>query len=197
MAALPLSRVSTPVRRPSPVEGRLSVLAAAVADDIGTGANRRVRRGVTRASAAFARSGSPPALEDGGLLVECSVNLARERRTCGTIGAAQKRGCGSMVEPEPSKLMTRVRFPSPAPRNTTAPPTRRGRFRACAVAGGRMRRREGRGLSVTCPGTPWRPSRPNGRSSRPMRPANRGRTSRRRSRHTGRPHRSRPRTGRG
>ena len=25
------------------------------------------------------------------------------------------RGCGSMVEPQPSKLMTRVRFPSPAP----------------------------------------------------------------------------------
>ena len=25
-------------------------------------------------------------------------------------------GCSSMVEPEPSKLMTRVRFPSPAPR---------------------------------------------------------------------------------
>ena len=27
------------------------------------------------------------------------------------------RGCSSMVEPEPSKLMTRVRFPSPAPEN--------------------------------------------------------------------------------
>ncbi len=33
------------------------------------------------------------------------------------------RGCGSMVEPEPSKLMTRVRFPSAAP-ETARPPTR-------------------------------------------------------------------------
>ena len=31
-----------------------------------------------------------------------------------------KRGCGSMVEPEPSKLMTRVRFPSPAPSDCQA-----------------------------------------------------------------------------
>lgn len=28
---------------------------------------------------------------------------------------SQRRGCSSMVEPQPSKLMTRVRFPSPAP----------------------------------------------------------------------------------
>lgn len=31
------------------------------------------------------------------------------------------RGCSSMVEPEPSKLMTRVRFPSPAPKNKQEP----------------------------------------------------------------------------
>ena len=28
----------------------------------------------------------------------------------------RKRGCSSMVEPQPSKLMTWVRFPSPAPK---------------------------------------------------------------------------------
>jgi hypothetical protein len=28
-----------------------------------------------------------------------------------------KRGCSSMVEQQPSKLNTRVRFPSPAPNN--------------------------------------------------------------------------------
>ena len=30
-------------------------------------------------------------------------------------GLAIARGCSSMVEQQPSKLMTRVRFPSPAP----------------------------------------------------------------------------------
>ena len=30
-------------------------------------------------------------------------------------GPGGKRGCGSMVEPQPSKLMMWVRFPSPAP----------------------------------------------------------------------------------
>ena len=32
----------------------------------------------------------------------------------GEVGMAE-RGCSSMVEQKPSKLMTRVRFPSPAP----------------------------------------------------------------------------------
>ena len=41
-------------------------------------------------------------------------NLARDGRCCGTIADASC-GCSSMAEPEPSKLMTRVRFPSPAP----------------------------------------------------------------------------------
>lgn len=30
-------------------------------------------------------------------------------------------GCSSMVEPQPSKLMVRVRFPSPAPRSRAHP----------------------------------------------------------------------------
>lgn len=41
-------------------------------------------------------------------------NLAHDDRCCGTI-ADVSCGCSSMAEPEPSKLMTRVRFPSPAP----------------------------------------------------------------------------------
>ena len=39
----------------------------------------------------------------------------RNGATCGTIANAANRGCGSMVELKPSKLLTRVRFPSPAP----------------------------------------------------------------------------------
>ena len=42
----------------------------------------------------------------------------RNGATCATIVNAANRGCGSMVELQPSKLITRVRFPSPAPRNT-------------------------------------------------------------------------------
>ena len=34
------------------------------------------------------------------------------------------RGCSSMVEQQPSKLMTRVRFPSPAPPNVVEPASR-------------------------------------------------------------------------
>ena len=36
-----------------------------------------------------------------------------------------------MVEPKPSKLLTRVRFPSPAPRNTRSPACFGGLFRFC------------------------------------------------------------------
>ena len=43
---------------------------------------------------------------------------------------SSNRGCSSMVEQKPSKLMTRVRFPSPAP--TFAPSALRSASRACA-----------------------------------------------------------------
>ena len=36
--------------------------------------------------------------------------------TSPTILVSSVRGCSSMVEQQPSKLMTRVRFPSPAPK---------------------------------------------------------------------------------
>ena len=41
------------------------------------------------------------------------------------LGVAAARGCSSMVEQKPSKLMTRVRFPSPAPTfaSLALPPT--------------------------------------------------------------------------
>src|SRR5580704_16517532 len=37
-----------------------------------------------------------------------------------------RRGCSSMVEQKPSKLMTRVRFPSPAPKLSYFPKIRSG-----------------------------------------------------------------------
>ncbi len=52
-----------------------------------------------------AQSGSAPALGAGCRRFE-SCRPDQRHKVC---------GCGSMVEPEPSKLMTRVRFPSPAP----------------------------------------------------------------------------------
>ena len=43
---------------------------------------------------------------------------------CRYIGALLRRGCSSMVEQKPSKLMTRVRFPSPAPILSSSGPQR-------------------------------------------------------------------------
>ena len=34
------------------------------------------------------------------------------------VTSIELSGCSSMVEPKPSKLKTRVRFPSPAPKNS-------------------------------------------------------------------------------
>ncbi len=60
-------------------------------------------------------------------LVDYSSSLRREAMG---LGYNPLCFCGrsSLVEPQPSKLMRRVRFPSPAPGNTTAPSSRRGRF---------------------------------------------------------------------
>ena len=60
------------------------------------------------------------------------------------------RGCGSMVEPQPSKLMMWVRFPSPAPRRSRIPSSFAGAGRcarrAAAVLGLRPYSSVGRAL---------------------------------------------------
>ena len=45
------------------------------------------------------------------------VHESRRQMTTGSVLSCgfRRRGCSSMVEQQPSKLMTRVRFPSPAP----------------------------------------------------------------------------------
>jgi hypothetical protein len=51
-----------------------------------------------------------------GLIRLCPCACARALYSRGTsVSYAARRGCSSMVEQKPSKLMTRVRFPSPAP----------------------------------------------------------------------------------
>jgi hypothetical protein len=61
-----------------------------------------------------------PTLTSGlGLVMKHPRRLLRS----GSERRARRRGCSSMVEQQPSKLNTRVRFPSPAPVSTSLPPT--------------------------------------------------------------------------
>src|SRR5205085_379312 len=64
----------------------------------------RAAKGADCKSAAFSFVGSSPT----------SPTMARVMRIEGAE-EANPGGCSSMVEQQPSKLMTRVRFPSPAP----------------------------------------------------------------------------------
>src|SRR5512134_2200410 len=61
------------------------------------------------------------------------------RRAADEVSArgSSKRGCSSMVEQKPSKLTTRVRFPSPAPTSpgragAESTSTKRDRFGRCS-----------------------------------------------------------------
>ena len=64
----------------------------------------------SRATARQASSASPSEAGE-----DCRAKAAQQRRRAGFCIVTARRGCSSMVEQQPSKLMTRVRFPSPAP----------------------------------------------------------------------------------
>src|SRR5690606_4210205 len=60
----------------------------------------------------------PPPILVTGLCRQADARRARDKddkKTGRLKSSNQLRGCSSMVEQQPSKLMTRVRFPSPAP----------------------------------------------------------------------------------
>jgi hypothetical protein len=81
------------------------------------------RLGIRRLRNAGARVGAVAAAPSG-LMVSVATNLV------GATQVAGHGGCSSMVEPQPSKLMVWVRFPSPAPFMIGF-----GRFRPCSSAG--------------------------------------------------------------